>query len=601
MKGPVKDNAHIRADYAAFMESYGRARIELCRIPGVLGVGFGHVQTSGEFKVALGFQAFVREKRDAASLPAAERVPRTFEGYRVDVRVAQVLAAHSIEGTLDYTSGVDQREPVIMGGIQIEPRKKSLPATGPCMAAGTLGCIVKKRRAGPGDDNVYLLTNAHVLEAEGCDTGDYVYHPYASKTTDPNPGTRLGGIEYGRDSDPNGFPFIDCGLARIDIGSNCFESICGPKKLRYSTTIKGLGPDTIPAPDYKDWITDVRNVSNDPTIMVPVDRNARDEPTTDDAALRTALATATAAHKVRKVGRSTGRTVGIVIGVNVLGVGHIGGRGPEVVLRDLIEIVLDPNFDGGLTVPRGFNRQGNRSFTEEGDSGSIVVDNQNRAIGIIFGGPLARVAGNDFKLSWACHIVPVLDKLGVYIPTKGGTSRGSDGATDGSGQALYSPGDVLPAVPGKVLFASASAEAATTPPQVAPNAQLRAAGERFRASATGAKLFAAFDDHQREITYLVRYSRPAKAAWHRLHGPAFLSQALSHLRGEADRMPKEIRGVQRATLLARLRTVLMTDGSCLLQRALELHGDTLLALGDAETLDECLAILRRLDAAEVTA
>jgi hypothetical protein len=599
MSEQVKGNAHICADRAAFMESYARARIELVRIPGVLEVGFGHVQTGGELRVGLGFLAFVREKRDAASLTPAERIPGTFEGYRVDVRVPQLIAEYETAG--DYELGNDQREPMIKGGIQIEARKKSKPPTGPCMSAGTLGCIVGKRGQGTGDDNLYLLTNAHVLEGfkdevDKCGPGDYIWHPYASKTTDPKPGERIGAIQYPLIKEPD-FPYLDCGVARIDMGSRCYESTC-PKNLQVSKTIRGLGPQTTPALDYRDCIRDVRDVRQDSTMMVAVPRDPYDEPTTDDQLLRDALATATSAQKVRKVGRSTGLTEGIVIGVNVLGRGRIDGRGPEVYFREIIEIVLDPQFDGGSTVPRGFNRYGRRNFAEDGDSGSIVVDETNQAIGMIFGGPTHRFTGNDFHLSWACHIVPVLDKLNIYIYTKSGTKHGSDGATDGSGAALYSPSASLPDVPGKEVFASVGAASAATEPR---RVALSTAGARLRATPAGTQLLAAFEQHQRELVSLVRYSRATKVAWHRLQGPAFLATALSHLRGETERMPVEIRGVRRATLLARLRVMLMSEGSYLLQRAIERHGDALLALADAETLDECLNILGSLDTTEVCA
>ncbi|OQW61752.1 MAG: hypothetical protein BVN28_06595 [Nitrospira sp. ST-bin4] len=600
MSYPTKGNAHITANRAAFMEAYARARAALTRIPGVLDVGFGHVQTGGEFRAGLGFLAFVREKRDVRTLEPAERIPGTFEGYRVDVRVPQKLREY--ETNPDYAGGNDQPETVIKGGIQIEPRKKSKPQTGPCMVAGTLGCIVRKRGGGDGDDNVYLLTNAHVLEGfkediDKCGPGDYVYHPYASKIG-KDPGVRLGSIKYPLVKEPD-FPYIDCGIARIDVGSWCCDSTCGPNRLEYVAEIRGLGPDTTPVPAYRNWIRDVRDVRGDSTMMVVVTRNARDEPTSDDAALRTALAGATDAHRVRKVGRSTGRTTGIVIGVNVLGVGHIDGRGPEVYLRELIEIVLDPAYDGGPNVPRGFNRLGRRNFAEDGDSGSIVVDNTNQAIGMIFGGPEFRMAGNDFHLSWACHIVPVLDKLQIYIPTKDklGRNHGSDGATDGSGEALHAAGAALPDVPGKEVFASTSI--ATKQPR--PDLEFDSVRERLRKSTAGDELFRAFTEHQREISCIVRHTRAGKVAWHRLQGPAFLASTIGHLRGESNRMPSEIRGVQRATLLRRLRTVLMNEGGVSLRQALERHGDTLLQLADAETFVDCLEILRDLETAEAGA
>jgi hypothetical protein len=363
--------------------------------------------------------------------------------------------------------------------------------------------------------------------------------------------------------------------------------------VNYLPTIKGLGPDITPTSQFKDRIADVRDVCGDTTIMVDVPRDSLGRVTNDDVALRQALMAGTATNKVRKVGRSTGRTVGIVVGVNVVG---SEDRGTTLTtFHDLIEIMIDPTFQGSSAVLQGQNRLGKRSFSDHGDSGAIVVDRDNKAIGIVFGSPPpAQRPGSQYEVTWASHIVPVLDNLGVCIVTEGGKSHGSDGATDGSG-LVANRTSVAPGAPGELVLLSAQA---TVNADVALDPQLAQIGERLRVSIAGREMFALFSEHQREISYVVRNSRAGKSAWHRLQGPAFLAQTLNHLRGDAPRMPTEIRGVRRGTLLARLRTVLMSEGSYLLQQVLELHGDTLLSLAEAETFDDCLDILRRLDAAK---
>jgi hypothetical protein len=586
-----KTNEDIQADHDAFRAAYLRARVQLGAIPGVLGVGYGHVNTGGEFRVRLGFLAFVREKKAEALLPPNERIPRTFEGYRVDVRVAQPLEKH--ENNPYYGVNYDTREPVIMGGIQIEPRKKSKAPEGPCEAVGTLGCLVKRRRKGKGDDNLYLLSNRHVLWAEGCGQGDYVYQPYASKSTDKNPGVLLGKIDFANFEEEvkfgHFFPYIDCAIAKFDVGSSCSGSTCSESRVKYSHTIKGLGPDTMPAPAFKDMITDVRDVCGDTTVFVEVPRDSNGQVTADDVALRAALVTATPTNKVRKVGRTSGRTVGVIVGVNVVGFQNPGNT--MTIYHDLIEIMIDPTFQGSSTVLQGQNRIGERAFASQGDSGSIVVDKDNKASGLVFGGPpRAQRQNTDYLVTWACHIVPVLDALDVCIVTKGGTAHGSDGAKDGSG--LIANLDVDPNQPPGLVLAGADAAVAVAEPDLAE------AGKRVREIQVGRELGDMLTAHQREISFIVRNSRAGKSAWHRLEGPAFFAQTINHLRGESPHMPAEIRGVRRATLLARLRTVLMTEGSYSLQRALEEHGDALLALGDAETLDDCLDILQRLDTEE---
>jgi len=589
MNTPLKDNAHVHANPAAFMEAYRRARTELERIPGVLGVGYGHVSKAGEFRVGIGFQVFVHEKRPEPDLPAGERIPRSFEGYRVDVRAAQVL--REFENNPDYHDGAgyDARESPIVGGIQIEPRKKSLPPTAPCMAAGTLGCIVRRRHKGDGDDNVYLLTNAHVLEAEGCKVGDYVYQPYASKTSDPKPGTWLGAVadilekkDYLIDNDAT---YLDCGIARIEVDAHCCECICGPPRVPWKPLIKGIG-----SAGAADGIVDVRDLRGDTSMFVNVPRDPNDGNVLwdDDATLESVLTAASAtAPKVRKMGRSSGLTVGIVLTTHGFGYSNVFGN--LVTIHNFLEIMLDPVFSDGRGP--GKNRNGKRSFSDEGDSGSIVLDAQNNAVGLLFGGPpLSQRVGSAWGVTWASHIVPVLDQLDIYIPTKdgAGTHHGSDGAL----ADLTLPRSKERVAPGnESFFTSAGRTSPGLASTAAAEPDLHGFADRLRASEAGAQLYAFLTAHQREIGYLVRNSRPVTVAWHRHAGPAFLAQILNHLRGDAPRMPLEIRGIRRRVLLVRLRTALMSHGSYELQRALEQHGDLILALAEAETFDECLEVL----------
>jgi hypothetical protein len=594
----LKDNHHIRENEAAFLAAYGRASRELARIPGVLGVGYGHVSKGGEFRVALGFQVFVHEKRAEEQVPEAERIPRTFEGYRVDVRAAEVMRPY--EGNPDYGQGYDLRVSPIVGGIQIEPRQKDLPRTGICKVAGTLGCIVKRRHKGDGEDNVYLLTNQHVLEGDvdaRCKPGDYVYHPYASKSTDPLPGLRLGSIdtmlekkEYEHQNERDTYnTYLDCGIARIDVGKVCCGSVCGQPNLTYSPTIQGLGPEGSP---FEDWITDVRDACGDTSLFVNVPRNMATDgqiSQTQDEALGTALVMAsTTATKVRKVGRSTGCTAGIVVSSNAWGYQDLFGN--LTIIHGFLEIMIDPYFSDGHG--NGKNRNGNRTFAENGDSGSIVVDDQNRAIGIVFGGPpTAQRQSSQWGVTWASHILPVLTKLDVYIPTKdeAGTHAGSDGAW----ASLTLPRSGLRGE--QDAFFTAAGRAAIGPPAREPD--LGGLAERIRSSEAGARLFAVLKEHQREIAFLVRNSRAVKLAWHRALGPAHLAQILNHLRGHAPRMPVEVRGVSRRALLSKLRVALMSQGGFELRQAIEAHGHLILALAEAETFDDCLEILARPDTA----
>jgi hypothetical protein len=377
--------------------------------------------------------------------------------------------------------------------------------------------------------------------------------------------------------------YLDCGIASIDVGSTCCGSVCGEGRLEFAPTIKGLGPA---GETFEDWITDVRDVCGDTTLFVNVPRNTTDGQIsqTQDLALGNALVMANAtATKVRKMGRSSGRTVGLIVSANAWGYQDVFGN--LTIIHGFLEIMIDPYFNDGQG--NGRNRNGGRSFADNGDSGSIVVDDMNHAIGIVFGGPpTSQRQLSQWGVTWASHILPVLKELDVYIPTKdeAGTHDGSDGAW----ASLALPRSTPRGDPATTLFTSSGRSAAIEP---TPETDLAGLGDRLRSSEAGARLFAVLQQHQRELSHLVRFSRTVKVIWHRHEGPAFLAQILGHLRGHAPAMPVEIRGVRRRVLLMRLRAALMNQGSYELQRALDEHGDLLLALSEAITFDECLEIL----------
>ncbi|MDT0347465.1 hypothetical protein [Streptomyces litchfieldiae] len=563
MDTPIKGNAEIEADRPAFMVSYRRARAALGALDGVVSVGFGCKQRGGTFTDDIGIIVSVVEKKPEAELAPEQRVPPAFEGYRTDVRPLMRL----IPGGCDNDTSYD----TIQGGIQIQ-----LKAGNP---VGTLGCIVR-RRGDSGRENVYLLSNKHVLYSGGAETGDYVYHPYAPGT--PRPSAALGptqALAFYQNVTvtvtlPSGTQvtddfFIDCATARIDLDSKCFGSTCTKDVTKYDTVIADLqlGGGNRP--------TDVRNVVNDVAI----------------------IGTASAGPYVYKVGRTTGRTRGVVRSVNkglhMLPRPELPGF-PEVTGKNVIEIEFAPD---PAQNPGGLNCHGHPYFAEPGDSGSIVVDNDGRVIGIITGVPDPSNPQSSTTAA-ACHIVPVLDKLGICVPTSGGTSHGSCGATDGSGQA-----------PAPATTARDDAPATAPPPPPpeprpvavteAERARLLRLREEFRRTEKGRELHETFAQVRREIGYLVRNSRRVKVAWYRNQGPAFLTHTLNHLRGRTDSVPLEVNGVSRTELLTRMAQVLAAHGSNPLRAAVERHRDDLLhILATATTAEEAVALFADLDPAD---
>jgi hypothetical protein len=414
---------------------------------------------------------------------------------------------------------------VIQGGITISPAEGH---------SATLGCLVRKRND-DGRENIYLLTNRHVLYGEGRGPGAVVYHP--NHKSDPGPSIPLGRVEPGgiRRNHPDPNPdennpgenyYIDAAIARIDIDCIWCDSECSKDRLKVAGLIDGLGLNG-------NKILDVRDVRHDSSIVYKAVNGF---------------------PKVFKVGRSTGKTWGRVIEYRKRA--SFKGDPPDEKAfwgYNVMHVAIDED-----PPQNGINCQGSLLFGDEGDSGSMVLDEQGRVIGLFVGASIL-----DNNLARVCHIVPVLDALGVSIISEG-TSHGSTSATDGSGVALHrDDGSGLPA--GKIVFSSDDLHA-------------------LRSTQKGRALHEAFIHLRREVSYLIRNHKLVKATWHRHKGPAFLAHVLNHLRGHRDSVPREVDGVHAKTLLVKMAEVLRRYGSHSLRAAIDASYDDGLALVDNDNI-----------------
>ena len=578
-----RTTADIRAEPEAFQAACARAAVAFGRIPGVISVGYGLKQTEGSFGDELAIVVFVNEKLPAPALPPAERIPPLFEGYRTDVRVVLEPRLLACDNTAKYAT--------IQGGIQIANKGVTVGNT-TSVELGTLGCIVRRRNHS-GRENVYMLSNSHVMYAMGQGPGDAVTHP------DPHNGTGLGPITEGGcfrnivwppgTPPPNPLPdpthpdappnhtnetFIDCAMARLDLDSCCG---CTKDSVAFAESIIDLVTVTQPDAGRGDpvhaanRIADVRDVYNDLPFVGQV---------------------------VTKVGRTTGKTQGKCVSVSTpvrIDDAFDTNVPPAKILGyNCLEIVPDP--------PGTLNCKGHALFSEKGDSGSVVLDAQRRVVALLFGG----LDGSSVpppppnSSSTAAHIVPVLDHLGICIPcAAGATGHGSTLATDGSGLAPMP----LPVGQSKLTsqldFLGAGAQPTAMAPVPLDEAQARrmhALLEGFRATELGRPLYAAIDTFRRELGYLVRNLRPVKVVWGRHQGPAWLALFLNHIAGHTATIPHEIKGITRRALLERMRAVLDEYGSNPLRDALARHGDCVLDLLTAEgsdSLADVVATLRQ--------
>lgn len=448
---------------------HARAEAELTRIPGVVGVGFGRKETGGRVTDQVSLRVYVAEKKAAAELSPAETIPAEFEGIPTDVLVVRDAELVACEDQATHSP--------LIGGISITDFADDGSGNS---GLGTLGFFATLNgTAGP--DNVVLVTNQHVLA--GSTAGGTVSHPQWADQA----GTRgmvrgtgaigkvhslpaAGDHSFSYPGEAAADHYVDAASAKLDI---CVSSWCGTNcGVSYKNEIRGLDIGG------NDRIEGVARVAQS-------DLDAGD-------------------YVVYKGGRRTGRTKG-----NVIDVAAVVRGGHRVIEIDAAE----PDCDG---IDR---------FAAKGDSGSAVINAQNQLVGLLFA-----ISADDASRGLACHIHPVMDRLGI-TPIS----------------AANPP--VAPA--GKLAAAGEAAGADQTIP-------LR---DRFTSTAAGAELYGEFLARRAEVVALVNHHRRVTIAWHRSKGPAFLASAVENARDPAHPVPREIDGVDRETLIRRMAAVLAEHGS----------------------------------------
>lgn len=478
----MKTHEQLRAEDDAIRNVLARGPERSLRgLPGVLHVSVGLKEKEGRLLTdQLCIRVYVRQKRSRHDLPAAELIPADIDGIQTDVNTVA-----DFEFQADNT-----RYRPIKGGIQITNGiVGALPGgTGTQISRGTLGCVAIDNT----DKSEVLLSNWHVLEANAGTDGDKVFQPAPSWLPTLQPGQlpfrptddtdKIAVVRRSRITEK-----VDAAIARIDVSSCC--RCCG---IRYSNEIKGLSVGGRPA----------RNT------LVGDER-------------------AVAGMTVFKVGQSTLRTEGIVVDPNYptfsiqySGAGYI--------------------FTGQIAIQ---NIDQTQQFSDVGDSGALVVNLDNKVVGLVFAAGKDVAAGGAPQpfITLANHFADVLTALNIRV--------------------AYSPDVVVTS--GGVL--------ADVPPVVgeAPiPLAYRAFRDRLQSTEATAVLLEIGQLHSDEITNLVNHCRPVTVAWHRCQGPALLAALMGAVRDGRWQLPERLQGVALHEALERMRAVLSRHGSPALRESL---------------------------------
>ncbi len=294
----------------------------------VIGVGVGFKEVGGKKTEELALKVLVREKTPISALSSKDIIPKELDGIRTDV-----LAV----GTVHAFQNHKGRHRPAMPGISIGHY---------AITAGTFGAVVRDAAT----NERLILSNNHVLaNSNNARIGDSIIQP-GSADGGRSPQDRIADLERfvtirfkGGGGDDGG---SDCPIARFFSSLlNVFASITGSK-----TRVK---PIKIEA--------DAANLV-DAAVAKPVNGDIISDETMELGVVN-GVAEATIGMKVRKSGRTTGLTEGEI---NSLDTTIEVGYGSQVAVFEHQLLAGD--------------------MSDPGDSGSLVVDENNRAVGLLFAG-----------------------------------------------------------------------------------------------------------------------------------------------------------------------------------------------------------------------
>jgi hypothetical protein len=371
--------------------------------------------------------------------------------------------------------------PLLMGSNLI-PRPENQVSGG---GAGTLGCFAQSN-ASTARDNIYVLSNNHVLGHNGlgneatvaqCHIQDDNQRNFIIGRT-ANVGMK-GNFSYQYTGDPAPLTYyIDCGIVKV---ATNYSSWCNTNSgIHWKNEFRLVHPDGGPT-----RLSGIYRITQE-----DLDQNRTNKIT------------------VFKVGGRTGATKGRIVQLlDVPGIDDIPGY----------DRVMEIQLQGDTCLENG-------RFADEGDSGSIIVNQDGEAVGLFFSSAADQVNG------LACHIHPVLAFLGITLVTTSTPAVGSEGKDN---------------APGTFVFNS-------------PAAGLE---ELVASHPRGEQLMALFTEHRAEIIELVNHHRPVSVAWLRIKGPAFFGHVLEKLRNPSHQVPAAMEGIALQDAWETLVDVLAQHGS----------------------------------------
>jgi hypothetical protein len=316
----------------------------------VVGVGVGHKIKDGVNTHRKAICVLVKEKKPLAELPTAHAIPLSLGGYETDViEVGQLVALQ------DRLSKLRPAPPGCSIGHYL-------------VTAGTLGCLVKDRSTGAR----LILSNNHVLAnmTDGTDgrasTGDQVFQPgkYDNGTQDDVIGRLERWIPIYRDSANPGCPVA---AAAERAGNKMIKMIRPNYHMKFFrvSAIENMVDAAVARPTSE-------------TVVMPE---------IIGIGIPAGVSHAQIGARLQKSGRTSGLTAGEVM-----------------VIGATLQVMM-----GDLGFATFHDQIVTSAMAEPGDSGSLVLDESRKAVGLLG-------AGSD-KATILSSIQNVLDLLDVDLVT----------------------------------------------------------------------------------------------------------------------------------------------------------------------------------------
>ncbi|MGI9953350.1 hypothetical protein V3F56_13390 [Moorellaceae bacterium AZ2] len=324
----------------------GRYGSELLELPRVVGVGMGYKAVRGEVTKKPALVVLVSEKLPVTQLKKDERIPRTLGKAETDVLEVGELRL--------LTSRTEYKRPA-QPGMSIGHFK---------ITAGTFGAVVKDRQT----KEPLILSNNHVLAN--------ISNGHDGRASPGDPILQPGPYDGGNKEQVIGY------LERFVPLYPEVEEVTCSKALQAERLVNSLL--RLVRPDYRFQLQKLAQTSNvvDAAVARPVGPQAVAEDILDLGKVR-GVREPQIGMEVVKSGRSSGIT-----------------RSRIKVLQATVKVILEEGLKGVfvdqfITGP----------MAQPGDSGSLILDQENYAVGLLFAGSDKSTVGN--------RITNVLDRLQV--------------------------------------------------------------------------------------------------------------------------------------------------------------------------------------------